>query len=240
MTICVWVNRSTPEQSCWVTTPTGLAPSITTAAPCERFVINASTSPTVVDGETVMGVSNTGWAAFTRRMVLATTSSGMSCGMIAIPPRRATVSAILRPDTAVMFATAIGIVVPTSSGVVRSTSPREMTAERAGTMNTSLYVRSYAGVRSLRNLTFPTLLVNLPVVLVPPTRQLRRAHRSSLRVAVRAPRMASPPRRTARHNKIANATPSRTATAVRLSDGRTLGVRTLSAKPSVTVRTTTY
>ena len=56
----------------------------------------------------------------------------MSCGMVAMPPRRATVSAIRRPEIAVMFATAIGSVVPTPSGVVRSTSNREVTLERAG------------------------------------------------------------------------------------------------------------
>ena len=41
-----------------------------------------------------------------------------------------------------MLATTIGIVVPTASGVVRSTSSREPTDDRVGTMNTSEYVRS--------------------------------------------------------------------------------------------------
>ena len=63
----------------------------------------------------------------------------------ATPPRRATVSAIRLPATAVMFATAIGIVVPTRSGVVRSTSNREPTSDMLGTINTSLYVRSCTG-----------------------------------------------------------------------------------------------
>ena len=36
-----------------------------------------------------------------------------------------------------MLATTIGIVVPTPSGVVRSTSSRDPTDERAGTMKTS-------------------------------------------------------------------------------------------------------
>ena len=48
--------------------------------------------------------------------------SGMSCGRTLIPPRRAIVSAIRRPDTAVMFATTIGIVVPVPSFEARSTS----------------------------------------------------------------------------------------------------------------------
>ena len=69
-------------------------------------------------------------------------SSGMSWGRIATPPRRATVSAIRRPATAVMLATTIGRLVPIPSGVVRSTSMRDGTADRLGTMKTSLYVRS--------------------------------------------------------------------------------------------------
>ena len=62
----------------------------------------------------------------------------MSCGSTARPPRRATVSAIRRPDTAVMLATTIGIVQPLPSRAVRSASSREATADRPGTMNTSL------------------------------------------------------------------------------------------------------
>jgi hypothetical protein len=61
----------------------------------------------------------------------------MSCGRIAIPPRLAIVSAMRRPEIAVMFATASGNDVPTPSGVVRSTSRRDETSERDGTMNTS-------------------------------------------------------------------------------------------------------
>ncbi len=57
--------------------------------------------------------------------------------MIAMPPRRATVSAIRRPEIAVMLATTSGSVVPTPSVLVRSTSSRDATAERAGTMKTS-------------------------------------------------------------------------------------------------------
>ena len=70
-------------------------------------------------------------------ITLSPTSTGMSCGRTARPPRRATVSAIRRPEMAVMLATTTGIVVPTRSGVVRSTSSREPTSERFGTMNTS-------------------------------------------------------------------------------------------------------
>ena len=62
-----------------------------------------------------------------------------------MPPRRAIVSAMRRPEIAVMLATTSGIVVPTPSGVVRSTSRRLVTCERDGTMKTSLYVRSYGG-----------------------------------------------------------------------------------------------
>lgn len=62
----------------------------------------------------------------------------MSCGNTASPPRRAIVSAIRRPEIAVMLAATSGIVVPMRSGVVRSTSIREATAEREGTMKTSL------------------------------------------------------------------------------------------------------
>ena len=61
----------------------------------------------------------------------------MSCGITAIPPRRATVSAILRPDIAVIFATTIGIVVPDPSTDERSTSIRLRRSEALGTMKTS-------------------------------------------------------------------------------------------------------
>ena len=52
-------------------------------------------------------------------------------------PRRAVVSAIRRPATAVMLATTSGIVAPDPSEVLRSTSKRDATSDRAGTMNTS-------------------------------------------------------------------------------------------------------
>ena len=70
-----------------------------------------------------------------------------------MPPRRAMVSAIRRPETAVMLATTTGMVAPVPSDVDRSTSKRDVTSERPGTMNTSLYVRSCAGSRPLRNFT---------------------------------------------------------------------------------------
>ena len=66
-------------------------------------------------GVTVTAVSKMGWEALTFATVAATTSVGMSCGRIAIPPRRATVSAIRRPETAVMLATTSGSVVPIPS-----------------------------------------------------------------------------------------------------------------------------
>jgi hypothetical protein len=62
----------------------------------------------------------------------------MSWGRTAMPPRRATVSAIRRPDTAVMFATTTGMVVPLPSLVARLTSSRDSTDDRHGTRNTSL------------------------------------------------------------------------------------------------------
>ena len=57
--------------------------------------------------------------------------------MTASPPRRAIVSAIRRPDTAVIFATTNGIVVPEPSCEVRSTSIRDESSDLLGTMNTS-------------------------------------------------------------------------------------------------------
>ena len=57
--------------------------------------------------------------------------------MIAIAPRRATVSAMRLPATAVMLATTSGMVVPVASSEARSTPKRLPTAERDGTMKTS-------------------------------------------------------------------------------------------------------
>ena len=139
MTVCSWANRSTPAQSDSVTTPTGTCWSSTTmTAPCARFGSSASASPTVSVGASEMAVSTTRSRVFTHLMTSATTSPGMSWGRIARPPRRAMVSAIRRPETAVMLAATTGIVVPLPSRVVRSTSSREPTEERPGTMKTSL------------------------------------------------------------------------------------------------------
>ena len=57
--------------------------------------------------------------------------------MIAIAPRRATVSAMRRPEIAVMFATTSGVGRDRPSVEVRSTSMRERTDERVGDMKTS-------------------------------------------------------------------------------------------------------
>ena len=59
-------------------------------------------------------------------------SSARSCGRTARPPRRAITSAMRRPETAVMLAATIGIVVPVPSSEARSTSKRLVTAEREG------------------------------------------------------------------------------------------------------------
>lgn len=88
-------------------------------------------------GRTVTGVSKAAWAAFTVAIVLATIAVGRSWGMIAIPPRRETVSAIRLPEMAVMFATTRGSGSDNPSVEVKSTSRREVTEERRGAMNTS-------------------------------------------------------------------------------------------------------
>ena len=117
-----WVKRSTPRQSASVITPTGRPSSSTTAARWARLGSSASASLTVSVGCSVIGVSKTGWRPFTQPTTSSTMSSGMSCGSTLMPPRRAIVSAIRRPETAVMFATTIGIVVPVPSPEARSTS----------------------------------------------------------------------------------------------------------------------
>ena len=137
MTSWTCANRSTPSASASATVPSGRPSSTTTTTPCARLVSSDSVSPTVLCGVTETAVSNTGWEPLTLATVLATTSVGMSCGRIARPPRRATVSAIRLPEIAVMFATTSGSVVPRPSVLARSTSRREVTAERFGTMKTS-------------------------------------------------------------------------------------------------------
>ena len=66
-----------------------------------------------------------------------TTGIGMSCGITVKAPRRATVSAIRRPEIAVMLETTSGSVAPVPSAVARSTSYRLATSECRGTMKTS-------------------------------------------------------------------------------------------------------
>jgi hypothetical protein len=99
--------------------------------------ISAVASDTESSGDSVTGVSTTRSRLLTNSTMSRTAEAGRSCGRTTIPPRRATVSAIRRPATAVMFATTTGIVVPDPSTVDRSTSNREVTSERPGTTNTS-------------------------------------------------------------------------------------------------------
>ena len=137
ITCCTWANRSTSTQSASDTTPTGRPSRTTTAARWERFGIRERASATVWSGASSIGVSKTGCRDFTNRTTSATTGTGMSCGMTASPPRRATVSAIRLPAIAVMFATTSGRVAPVPSAVARSTSYLLATAEYRGTMKTS-------------------------------------------------------------------------------------------------------
>ncbi|MBB3727099.1 hypothetical protein FHR33_002959 [Nonomuraea dietziae] len=134
-----WVYMSTPWQSASVTTPIGrFSQSTTMTAPWARLGSRFSASPTVSCGVSVSGVSCTRSRFLTQSTTSATTSIGMSCGMTVTPPLRATVSAMRRPATAVMFATTMGSVVPVPSLVDRSTASREPIEDRDGTMNTSL------------------------------------------------------------------------------------------------------
>ena len=131
-------KRSTPTHDASVTRPTGRSPSTTTAAPCARLWISAIASETESSGDSVTGVSTTRSRLLTKSTVVLTAEIGRSCGRTTMPPRRATVSAIRRPATAVMLATTTGMVVPDPSTVERSTSNRDVTSERPGTMKTSL------------------------------------------------------------------------------------------------------
>ena len=99
--------------------------------------ISESASATVWWGASSIGVSKTRCRDLTKRTTSATTGSGMSCGITARPPRRATVSAMRLPAIAVMLATTSGSVAPVPSAVARSTSYLLATAECRGTMNTS-------------------------------------------------------------------------------------------------------
>ena len=131
-------KRSTPSQHDSVTSPIGRPSKVTTAAPCARLEISASASDTESSGAKVTGVSTTRSRLLTKSTVCCTAVIGRSCGRTTIPPRRATVSAIRRPATAVMLATTTGMVVPEPSLVDKSTSKRDATSERFGTMKTSL------------------------------------------------------------------------------------------------------
>ena len=136
------VKRSTPTHWLSLIRPIGRPSNRTTAAPCARLWINAVASDTESSGVNVTGVSTTRSRLLTKSTVCCTAEIGRSWGRTTMPPRRAIVSAMRRPATAVMFATTTGIVVPEPSDVARSTSIRDWTSDRPGTMKTSLYVRS--------------------------------------------------------------------------------------------------
>ena len=106
-------------------------------APCARLYSKPTASATVSLGLSVIGVSKKVWRDLTQEITSLTISRGISCGMTAIPPRRAIVSAMRRPEIAVMFATTIGIVVPDPSVEAKSTSMRLEISELLGTMKTS-------------------------------------------------------------------------------------------------------
>ena len=92
---------------------------------------------TVSAGDSVTGVSRTGWRVLIQAVTSRITSSGTSCGSTASPPRRAMVSAMRLPVTAVMLAATSGIAEPVPSSAARSTSSREVTSERDGTRKRS-------------------------------------------------------------------------------------------------------
>ena len=116
-----------------MTRPIGRPSKTTTAAPCARLWISAVASDTESSGASITGVSSDQVAALDEVAPSAAPRSiGRSCGRTTMPPRRATVSAIRRPATAVMLATTTGMVVPEPSTVDRSTSNRDATSERFG------------------------------------------------------------------------------------------------------------
>ena len=132
------VKRSTPRQLDSLTKPMGRPSKTTTATPWARLWISAVASDTESSGSSTTGVSRTRSRLLTNSTVCCTAVIGRSCGRMTMPPRRATVSAIRRPATAVMLATTTGIVVPEPSALDKSTSNREATSDRLGTMKTSL------------------------------------------------------------------------------------------------------
>ena len=103
----------------------------------DLVLICSNVSPAALGGIDRAAGGPSRWRRPTAGGTSSTTSSGMSWGMIAIPPRRAIVSAMRRPETAVMLAAMSGMVVPVPSDVRRSTSRREETCDRLGTRKTS-------------------------------------------------------------------------------------------------------
>ena len=99
--------------------------------------MSGSASPTIMSAVTRIGVSKTVCADFTRAIASVAAAGERSCGMIATAPRRATVSAMRRPEMAVILATTSGVGRPSASVDVRSTSMRERTEDRVGDMKTS-------------------------------------------------------------------------------------------------------
>ena len=132
------VNRSTPVHAASSTVPIGRPPSsTTTTVPCARLGSSDSASATASPGPSVSGVSQTACRDLIHATMSATADGATSCGSTVSAPRLASVSAIRRPATAVMFAATTGTVAPDGSGLLRSTSNREATDERPGTRNTS-------------------------------------------------------------------------------------------------------
>ncbi len=82
-------------------------------------------------------MSQTGCRDLIQPTISATASGATSCGSTVSAPRRASVSAIRRPATAVMFAATTGTCEPEPSDAASSTSNREVIVDRHGTRNTS-------------------------------------------------------------------------------------------------------
>jgi len=132
------VKRSTPEHAASSTVPTGHPPSsTTTTVPCARLGRRLSASATASPVCRTSGVSQTGCRDLIQLTISATASGATSCGRTVSAPRRASVSAIRRPATAVMLAATIGTCDPDPSVVARSTSKREATDDLPGTRKTS-------------------------------------------------------------------------------------------------------
>src|SRR5699024_444282 len=119
-----------------------------------RFSAKWRTSNTRSSKPTYSGVSNKVSRDFTQSMDSWIRWSGVSCGKIPKPPRRAIVSTMRRPVTPFMFDETIGIEVPVPSVEEISTSIRELICEKDGTRKTSEYVRSV--VTGLRKRILPS------------------------------------------------------------------------------------